>query len=45
MATIFDLISVNYLKNAWVDCSDFVCASLGVPGGRFHLLTSTTAHS
>jgi hypothetical protein len=39
-ATILDLVSIDFLSNAWVDWSDF----FGVTGGRFLSMTSAAAH-
>jgi hypothetical protein len=44
-AAILDFVSVDYLTNAWVDCSDFFVAYWGVTGGRFLSMTSAAAHS
>jgi hypothetical protein len=43
-AAILDLVSIDFLTNAWVDWSDFLGGSLGVTGGRFLLMTSAAAH-
>jgi hypothetical protein len=37
-----DVVSVDFLTNAWIDWSDF-CGSFGVTGGRFlSMITSAT---
>jgi hypothetical protein len=41
MPDILDLVTIDFLTNAWVDWSDFFGGSLGVTGRRF---LSMTAH-
>jgi hypothetical protein len=43
MAVILDLVSVDFLFYAWVNCPDLFCGLLGVTAGMFHLMMSAAA--
>jgi hypothetical protein len=44
MAAILDLVSIDFLTNAWVNWFRYFGGSLEVTGGRFRSMSSTAAH-